>query len=128
MKRQQEGLSISHAVEMWNERLASGTDPLAESAQQASFSSVAMPVPYQSPDTTIDAIRAQWVQACMEFSESTAEQTLNQAFSMFPVEAVCLEVLQRGMSEIGEHWYQNRASVQQEHFASALAMRRLRKP
>jgi methanogenic corrinoid protein MtbC1 len=61
----------------------------------------------------------------MDFSETTAEQTLNQAFSMFPVEAVCLEVLQRGMSEIGERWYQNRVSVQQEHFASALAMRRL---
>ncbi len=125
MKRQQEGLSISHAVDMWNEQLSSGADPLAESAQKSSFSPVAMPVPYQSPDTTIDSIRAQWVQACMEFSESTSEQTLNQAFSMFPVEAVCLEVLQRGMSEIGEHWYQNRATVQQEHFASALAMRRL---
>jgi methylmalonyl-CoA mutase cobalamin-binding subunit len=41
------------------------------------------------------------------------------------VEAVCLEVLQRGMSEIGERWYKNRATVQQEHFASGLAMRRL---
>jgi hypothetical protein len=29
------------------------------------------------------------------------------------------------MSEIGERWYENRASVQQEHFASGLAMRRL---
>jgi len=33
--------------------------------------------------------------------------------------------LQHGMSEIGERWYGNRATVQQEHFASALAMRRL---
>src|SRR5215216_4343739 len=80
MKRQQEGLSISHAVDMWNERLASGADPLAESAQKASFSPVVLPVPYQSPDTTIDMIRAQWIQACLEFSESVAEQTLNQAF------------------------------------------------
>jgi methanogenic corrinoid protein MtbC1 len=84
-----------------------------------------MPVQYQSPDTTIDSLRAQWIEACLEFSESAAEQTLNQAFSMFPVEAVCLDLLQRGMSEIGERWYENRASVQQEHFASALAMRRL---
>jgi methanogenic corrinoid protein MtbC1 len=29
------------------------------------------------------------------------------------------------MSEIGTRWYSNQASVQQEHFASALAMRRL---
>ena len=44
---------------------------------------------------------------------------------MFPVEAVCVEVLQKGMAEIGSHWYENGASVQQEHFASGLAMRRL---
>jgi methanogenic corrinoid protein MtbC1 len=84
-----------------------------------------MPVQYQAPDTTLDSIRTQWIQACLEFSEFASEQTLNQAFSMFPVEAVCLEVLQKGMSEIGEHWYENRATVQQEHFASGLAMRRL---
>jgi hypothetical protein len=50
---------------------------------------------------------------------------LNQAFSMFAVESVCVEVLQKGMSEIGGMWYENHASVQQEHFASGLAMRRL---
>jgi methanogenic corrinoid protein MtbC1 len=122
MKRQGEGLSISRAVDLWNEQLASGSDPLASSVP---VTSSLMPVQYQSPDTTLDSLRAQWIEACMDFSESAAEQALNQAFSMFPVEAVCLEVLQRGMSQIGERWYQNRASVQQEHFASALAMRRL---
>jgi methanogenic corrinoid protein MtbC1 len=123
MRRQEEGLSISRAVDLWNEQIASGTDPLAGLVSSTFVSS--MPVQYQAPDTTLDSLRANWIQACLEFSESAAEQTLNQAFSMFPVEAVCLEVLQRGMSEIGERWYENRASVQQEHFASALAMRRL---
>ena len=61
----------------------------------------------------------------MDYNESAAEQVLNQAFSMFPMEVVCMEVLQKGMSEIGSLWYGNKASVQQEHFASALAMRRL---
>ena len=123
MERQADGLSISRAVDLWNEQISSGTDPLAGLAQGTAGSM--MPVPYTSPDTTLDALRAQWIQACLEFSESSAEQTLNQAFSMFPVEAVCIELLQKGMSEIGERWYQNGASVQQEHFASALAMRRL---
>jgi MerR family transcriptional regulator, light-induced transcriptional regulator len=123
MKRQGEGLSISRAVDLWNEQIASGTDPLADLAQTASPSTI--PVPYKSTDTTLDLLRADWVEACLNFSESTAEQILNQAFSLFPVEAVCIEVLQKGMSEIGERWYQNRASVQQEHFASSLAMRRL---
>ena len=124
MKRQSEGLSISRAVDLWNEQLASGTDPLAGLGPSTLASSM-MPIQYQAPDTTLDALRAQWIESCLSFSESNAEQTLNQAFSMFPVEAVCLDLLQRGMSEIGERWYENRASVQQEHFASGLAMRRL---
>jgi methanogenic corrinoid protein MtbC1 len=84
-----------------------------------------IPIPFKSADTTLDSLRTDWIEACLQFSESTAEQTLNQAFSLFPVEAVCIELLQKGMSEIGERWYENRASVQQEHFASSLAMRRL---
>jgi hypothetical protein len=36
-----------------------------------------------------------------------------------------MEILQKGMVEIGNLWYENGASVQQEHFASGLAMRRL---
>ena len=44
---------------------------------------------------------------------------------MFPVETVCTEILQRGISDIGNYWYLDKASVQQEHFASALANRRL---
>lgn len=124
IKRQAEGLSISRAVDLWNEQTASGTDPLAGS-DQGTFAMVpAASVPYQ-PDTTLDSMRARWIQACMDFNEATAEQTLNQAFSIFPVEAVCVDVLQKGMSEIGNLWYQNHASVQQEHFASGLAMRRL---
>ncbi|NOH02062.1 MAG: hypothetical protein HND47_08920 [Chloroflexi bacterium] len=67
----------------------------------------------------------EWVTACLNFSETQAEQALNKAFSMFPVESVCLHVLQKGMSKIGNLWYENHASVQQEHFASGLAMRRL---
>jgi MerR family transcriptional regulator, light-induced transcriptional regulator len=124
MKRQEEGLSISRAVDMWNEQLASGTDPLADVVSPSRTPITTLPIPYQA-ETNLDAFREAWVQACMEFNESGSEQILNQAFSMFPVEAVCLEVLQKGMSEIGNRWYTNQASVQQEHFASALALRRL---
>ncbi|HUE98104.1 MAG TPA: B12-binding domain-containing protein, partial [Anaerolineales bacterium] len=125
MKRQTEGLSISRAVDLWNEQLASGSDPLAGSAQGTFPSTTTLPTQFTAPDTTLDSLRARWIHACTDFSESTAEQTLNQAFSLFPVEAVCIEVLQKGLSEIGELWYENRANVQQEHFASGLAMRRL---
>jgi len=125
MGRQAEGLSISRAVDLWNEQIASGTDPLAGLAPSTLTTLQTTPAIYMPAETTLDTLRAHWVAACMNFNETNAEQTLNQAFSMFPVEAVCVEVLQKGMSEIGGMWYENRASVQQEHFASGLAMRRL---
>lgn len=122
--RQAEGLSISRAVDLWNEMTASGSDPLAGLAP-SSLAMLTISSPTVPADTTLDAIRAEWITACLNFSETQAEQALNRAFSMFPVEAVCIEVLQKGMSEMGSRWYQNQASVQQEHFASGLAMRRL---
>lgn len=119
--RQAEGLSISRAVDLWNEISASGTDPLADSAP-ASF--ITPPLSAAS-DSTLQAIRTEWISACLSFSETKAEQALNKAFSMFQIEAACVEVIQKGLSEIGNLWYQNHASVQQEHFASGLAMRRI---
>lgn len=122
--RQAEGLSISRAVDQWNEQIASGVDPLAALAPLNLTSPQVIP-PVIPADTTLDAIRSEWINACLSFSETQAEQALNKAFSIFPVEAVCIHVLQKGMSELGVLWYENRASVQQEHFASGLAMRRL---
>lgn len=122
--RQAEGLSISRAVDLWNEMNASGSDPLA-GLSPSSLATLTASTPSIPADTTLDAIRAEWINACLNFSETQAEQALNRAFSMFPVEAVCIEVLQKGMAEMGSRWYQNQASVQQEHFASGLAMRRL---
>src|SRR5215212_9533545 len=124
MKRQEEGFSISRAVDMWKEQIASGLDPLAGSTQPAVPSTSMISAQYQSA-TTLDEFRAHWIEASLNFSESTSEQILNQAFSMFPVEAVCIEILQKGLSEIVTFWYENRASVHQEHFASSLAVRRL---
>ena len=123
MDRQSEGLSISRAVDLWNEKIDSGSDPLADSAQATSASPLA--VPSAPVDSTLTSLRADWVEACTDFNEAIAEQILNQAFSLFPIEAVCTEVIQKGMSDIGELWYENKLSVQQEHFASSLAMRRI---
>ena len=125
MKRQEEGLSISRAVDLWNEQITLGVDPLAGSVPSGSAYVSGVTTPFQSPDATLASLRAAWIEACMNFSESASELVLNQAFSMFPVESICIEVLQKGMAEIGDMWYQNRASVQQEHFASALAVRKL---
>jgi DNA-binding transcriptional MerR regulator len=119
--RQGEGLSISRAVELWRELESTSNDPLAESRQIDVSTPPVFPVSHSS----LESLRAEWVNACLAFNETAAEQALNQAFGLYSVEVVCTELLQRGLSDIGELWYRNQASVQQEHFASGLAMRRL---
>jgi methanogenic corrinoid protein MtbC1 len=125
VERQSEGLSISRAVDLWNEHDASGVDPLDGFAPSNLSSVQALPAIYVPPNTSLDSMREKWIAACMKFSESGSDQVLNQAFSIFPIEAVCMEILQKGMAEIGNLWYENKASIQQEHFASGLASRRL---
>lgn len=119
--RQEEGLSISRAVDLWNEQIDSGSDPLADSVSTTPSSLTVSPV----NDSTLVSLRMEWIKACTDFDEIAAEQVLNQAFSIFPIEAVCMDILQKGLSEVGDLWYENKLSVQQEHFASGLAMRRL---
>ena len=114
--RQNEGLSISHAVELWRNLEASHQDPLQQ---------FALPQLAASGDVKLDSLRASWVKACLVYDETTAEQVLNQAFAIAAPEAVCAELLQKGIAEFGERWYAGTATVQQEHFASALAMRKL---
>lgn len=124
LAKQAEGLSISRAVDLWNDLQTGGTDPLEQSRLIAAAAPVQTILPAVS-QTGVDGARSDWLAACLAFNESLAEQVLNNAFALYPVETVCIDVLQRGLVEIGSLWYENRASVQQEHFASALVMRRL---
>jgi DNA-binding transcriptional MerR regulator len=121
--RQQEGMSISNAVDLWRSLVAEGRDPLqmAEfTANEPRVASVSLPA-----GEVIAQLRQTWVAACTVFDETDAEQVLTQAFALYPAEVVCLELLQKGLYEVGERWYQGDITVQQEHFTSELAIRRL---
>ena len=121
--RQDEGLSISRAVDLWKQIEADGRDPLAE--MQSSLGEAAPVVTTVSPGDNIAALRQSWIDACLDFDERRADSVLAEAFALFPTETVCFSLLQKGLSEIGIGWYEGRVTVQQEHFASALAIRRL---
>ena len=115
--RQKEGLSISRAVEMWRGLVKDGQDPLQQ-----------FHTPLQTLDaggSMLDDLRNGWIAACLAFDEQAAERALSQAFAIVAPEIACTEVIQKGLAEIGERWYQGAISVQQEHFASSLAMHRI---
>jgi DNA-binding transcriptional MerR regulator len=119
--RQDEGLSISRAVNLWNELVETDRDPLLEYPQiDNSLSSLS-----NTQDTRIDLIRNRWLDACIKFDDVRAEGVLNQAFALYPVETVCQEILQHGLKVLGDRWYSGEASVQQEHFTTSMAVRRL---
>ncbi len=123
IERQKEGLRINRAVQLWRSFEEQGQDPL-QVMPHTEPPRIAAPSDVLS-GATIDEVRQNWVAACLAFDEASAENILAQAFARYPLETVCLEVLRRGLSEVGELWYEGESTVQQEHFASALAILRL---
>ena len=123
IERQNEGLRINRAVQLWRDFGEQDRDPL----QAMSYTVIPqIPIPGDVlSGETLKEFRESWVAACLAFDEARAENLLAQAFARYPMETVCLEVLREGMSQMGELWYTGGSSVQQEHFASALAIRRL---
>jgi DNA-binding transcriptional MerR regulator len=119
ISRQAEGLSISRAVEQWNELTASGADPLA----QASLASEPRSAPAGS--SSLESLRAAWLGACLAYDETGAEEALNQALALYSVEIAVTQLIEAGLRAAGDLWHRGQASVQQEHFASALATRRI---
>jgi DNA-binding transcriptional MerR regulator len=118
--RQHEGMSISRIVDMWKGLESEGKDPLQVTSHSMMVQNVTL-----SEVGELAKARQEWVQACLNFDAPRADQMLAQAFALFPLESVVLEVLLRGLAEIGEGWYRGDVAVQQEHFASTLATRRL---
>ncbi len=119
--RQLEGLAISRAADLWKEIAGSGKDPLDHLPVPSIVEQRVMTI----ADGRLEDLRSQWVKACLEFDAFKADEVINQAFAQASVESVCIEILQNGLHEIGNLWHQDVATVQQEHFATALALRRM---
>ncbi len=122
--RQAEGMSISKAVNLWRTLESDGSDPLLEMPLSLSVPSAPPPVDV-SVGAQIEELRADWIRNCLDFNEASAEYIVAHAFALYPPETVIFEILFAGLAEIGNAWYQRQATVQQEHFASALVIRRL---
>lgn len=118
LDRQKEGMRISQAVELWRQRESdNGQAPITQISESS--------VQPEDPTDSLARFRMEWVEACLKFNEEETDVVLRQAFARFPVELVCMSILQMGLAEIGSRWYEGKASVQQEHFASEIATRQV---
>lgn len=123
IQRQAEGLSISRAVRLWKDEFADGYEPLPPDAR--STSTQAQTTMANPAFASLEDIRNAWLAACYDYDEVKAEEYLNLAFGLQTVETVCVEVLLAGIAKVGMDWQQGLATVQQEHYTTALAIRRL---
>jgi DNA-binding transcriptional MerR regulator len=111
VERQNEGLSISQAFEMWK---SINQEPIQPARLEIS-----------AGEAMLDELRARWIADCKVFDDQAANRILDQAFASAAPETICTELVQKGLAQIGEGWYAGSISVQQEHFASAIAIRRI---
>lgn len=105
--RTEEGLSISHAIRLLQDGLREGTRHLHQQ-------------PAVEPGRSTSALADDLLRALLAFDSAAAEQVLREAFAMYRVEEVCLEVMAPVLVEAGECWHRGEISVATEHFASSL--------
>lgn len=115
------GVSISRAVALLELRRQAGEEPELKLSRNASEAAPVVPQGARSPD----AMAEELVEALLAFQEGQAEIVLNEAFALYPVEAVAEDIIAPALCEIGEMWHRGEASVVQEHFATATLRRRL---
>jgi DNA-binding transcriptional MerR regulator len=111
LQKQHEGVRAKQAIEMWRHHTGGGSAPLAAGADR---------LPALE---TLDALRAEWHAACLNLDAERALQAFNRAGAMLGPERTLIDVVTPGLAQIGRQWDAGTASVAQEHFASALAMR-----
>jgi len=65
------------------------------------------------------------LESFLEFDELRADQVLAEATGLYSPEAVCVDIMQPALSEIGELWMKDEVTIATEHFASNICRTRL---
>ena len=123
LARKNEGMGIRLAVDLWNEIKTEGGNPLEE--MSLASAKLALSSDRDTKMHSPEDYRQSWLNACLEFDGAKADRVIAEAFGIYDTQVVCLEILQDALVEIGTLWYEGKATVQQEHFASGLAVRKI---
>ncbi len=129
LARQEEGLRISQAVKLWHEIISAGRDPFQERHLGFEALSVAQPFPEAEggPEdrVMIRNLREDWLEVALSYDSVKADDIFSEALARFTEEVASYEILLKALVEVGERWYEGEITVQNEHFTSSLAMRRI---
>jgi len=69
--------------------------------------------------------RDRLVEALTRFDAATADQIVEEAVALLPVEQVCSQILHLTLVEMGDRWARGELSISSEHFASAFVLRKV---
>lgn len=75
----------------------------------------------RNPTVLVDELLA----ALLSFDEVRASTIVGEAFALYQLEDVCLQIFSPVLVEIGERWQRHEATVAQEHFSAHFIQRRL---
>jgi MerR family transcriptional regulator, light-induced transcriptional regulator len=110
-ERTASGMTISQAIQQLR---SLGNEAFAEAA----------PVRDHGPRNP-EALTGELTSALLRFDERTATAISEEAFALYRVEEVFVQIFVPMLVEIGERWHRHEATVAQEHFASHFVQRRL---
>ena len=105
-----EGLTISAALALLRASLGASPVPAP---------------PVGRADQSPGALARRLEGALLAFDGARAGATLGEAFGLYPVEQVCLEVIRPTLHGVGRGWHTGAVDVAQEHFASGYIRQRL---
>ncbi len=72
-----------------------------------------------------DTLEQQLVDALQRLDPVAAEAIFSQAFARYPIDDICLKLIEPVLVAIGEGWHAGEVSIGQEHFATAFLRRKL---
>ncbi|MDQ0257670.1 methanogenic corrinoid protein MtbC1 [Evansella vedderi] len=75
--------------------------------------------PDKTTESTIIQLRKDLLQALLNFEENRSNQLIDQAFAMFSMEKVVIQILGELLKDVGEKWVKNEITIAHEHFISA---------
>jgi methanogenic corrinoid protein MtbC1 len=117
------GVTISRAVALLERYHEAGEEP------ELAISLAALKGQPAGPSSnrvrSQEALSEELLAALLTYRETDAEVLLNEAFALYPIEIVAEEIIGPTLAEIGELWHDGKATIVQEHFATAFLRRRL---
>ncbi len=117
------GMSISHAVGLLH-ALQHGPPRSATPTVIPVKAVQSQPNAVGTPSSETDLQRRLLAHAVL-LDEGSVDAALNEAFSRYSIEHVCMSVIQPALVTIGERWHRGEIGINVEHFFSSLMRRKL---